>query len=128
LFSPIKGPPLPTLSDPFFSWTVLDPTIGSVGSMHTPGSGRSLYYTVVDVEVDGAIVHSRIVVDLVLQHPPDVAVVVVCGPLIHALYGQLVRDRSARPDRAPGDCFGARALCRAVNGAPFRWTTCAFRS
>src|SRR4029453_11823405 len=30
-----------TLSDPFFSWTVLDPTIGSGGSTDTPAFGRS---------------------------------------------------------------------------------------
>ena len=31
LFTPITGEPLPTFSDPFFSWTVLAPTIGSRG-------------------------------------------------------------------------------------------------
>ena len=35
------GPPLPTLSDPFTSLTVLAPTIGSAGLTDAPSGGAS---------------------------------------------------------------------------------------
>jgi hypothetical protein len=41
LFCPIGGPPLPTLSEPFISVTVLDPTIGSRETTNAPLSGST---------------------------------------------------------------------------------------
>ena len=38
-FCPRFGPPLPTLSDPFSSVTVLAPTIGSAGLTDAPSGG-----------------------------------------------------------------------------------------
>ena len=40
-FWPMFGPPLPTLSDPFSSVTVLAPTIGSAGLTDAPSGGAS---------------------------------------------------------------------------------------
>src|SRR5688572_14555814 len=39
LFLPIGGLPLPTFSEPFVSVTVLDPTIGSGGTIEGPSGG-----------------------------------------------------------------------------------------